>query len=357
VSETRVIRLGDRAPWRWVDLKTGPVLVTDASKGFHFRVPVTENAVLEPPLNATPGQRVIWRLEWAATATVTLSSAFTTRGSVVLPTAAGSIYYLDALYDERAPGTWELRGTPDLSTVYDAAGSAAAAQAASQPLDATLTALAGVNFAADKGVYATAADTLSTYSLTAAGRAIAAVDGIAALRTLIASGVKAVQTTPVTVGGTGTETSLLTGTIVGSLTVPSATVTVGDHYRIRLLGTHGTKATGSGNFICTVYLGATTIGVTASSALADNTPSSSVVEIVLDFVVTAIGAGGTVEATGYVMERPVLRNAGIFSMTNSAAVSVDFSTNKVIDVKWTWGTSDAANTITIRNATVELLRV
>ena len=46
-------------------------------------------------------------------------------------------------------------------------------------LDATLVALAGVTFAANKGLYATGADAFSTYDLTAGGRALGGVAGTA----------------------------------------------------------------------------------------------------------------------------------------------------------------------------------
>ena len=56
--------------------------------------------------------------------------------------------------------------------------SAAIARVAStQPLDATLTALAGTAVAANTGIYATGVDAFSTYSLTAGGRALAGVAG------------------------------------------------------------------------------------------------------------------------------------------------------------------------------------
>jgi hypothetical protein len=54
-----------------------------------------------------------------------------------------------------------------------------------QPLDATLTALAGVTVAADKVIYATGADAFSTADFTAYGRSLVAVANEAALKTLI----------------------------------------------------------------------------------------------------------------------------------------------------------------------------
>lgn len=57
-----------------------------------------------------------------------------------------------------------------------------------QPLDAMLTALAGVTVAADKLIYATGADAFSTCDLTAAGRAILDDANAAAQRTTLGAG-------------------------------------------------------------------------------------------------------------------------------------------------------------------------
>lgn len=57
-----------------------------------------------------------------------------------------------------------------------------------QPLDATLTALAGVTVAADKLIYATGADAFSTCDLTAAGRAILDDANAAAQRATLGAG-------------------------------------------------------------------------------------------------------------------------------------------------------------------------
>lgn len=158
MRKTRTLKPQDRAPTRWITLDAGRTIVTDASLGLRFRVRVTESCTLEPPLNAVSGQGIIWRIEWGALATVTLHSSFTTRGSVVLPTASGSVYFLSAIYDDEAPARWELVGTPDLSSVYDAAGTAAAAivthEAAGNPHPTYLTQAEADALYAPTGTYA-----------------------------------------------------------------------------------------------------------------------------------------------------------------------------------------------------------
>lgn len=54
-----------------------------------------------------------------------------------------------------------------------------------QTLDATLTALAGVTFAADKGLYSTAADTFSTFDLSSYMRGLLGTASLAALKTAL----------------------------------------------------------------------------------------------------------------------------------------------------------------------------
>jgi hypothetical protein len=67
-----------------------------------------------------------------------------------------------------------------------------------QPVDATLTALAGVTTAADTMIYATGIDTFTTTTLTAAGRALIDDVDAAAQRTTL--GISATNTPSVAVG-------------------------------------------------------------------------------------------------------------------------------------------------------------
>ena len=131
MSPQRMIGAEARSPFRWVTLPGGPVIVTDASRGFHFRVPVTEACTLEPPLNGTPGQPITYRIEQPVDAgyAVSVHSAWSQRGTVVISSAAEAVSYLSAIC--RPDGTtWELAGVPDLSSVYDPAGTATALMAA-----------------------------------------------------------------------------------------------------------------------------------------------------------------------------------------------------------------------------------
>ena len=77
-------------------------------------------------------------------------------------------------------------GAVTLSDLYDASGAAAAAQAASQPVNANLTAIAGQTTAADRLTYWTGAATAALATLTAFGRSFIAATDAAAAKLLLA---------------------------------------------------------------------------------------------------------------------------------------------------------------------------
>lgn len=99
------------------------------------------------------------------------------------------------------------------AAAYDAIGAAAAAQAASQPLDSDLTAFAGLAIAADKLPYGTGSHTLGLADFTAAGRAL--VDDAAASdqRTTLGLGTLATQS--------GTFSGTSSGTNTGDQSLPT----------------------------------------------------------------------------------------------------------------------------------------
>lgn len=73
------------------------------------------------------------------------------------------------------------------------AGTVTTSLAGKQPLDATLTALAGLTTAADRMIYATGADTFALATLTAFGRSLIAAANNAAARTTLGLGGMATQ--------------------------------------------------------------------------------------------------------------------------------------------------------------------
>jgi hypothetical protein len=123
---TSVLTNHQRLRDAWITLSSGPIIQTNASLGNHFRVYLTENATLEPPVAPHDGQHITWRFEQDTTGsrTLTTSSEFTTRGDLIaIDSAAGAVTYMSARYDG-AGSTWELLGVQSISDLLDTLGSA-----------------------------------------------------------------------------------------------------------------------------------------------------------------------------------------------------------------------------------------
>ena len=110
---TGVLGEGDRFPQSWIDLDWASSLQTNAYLGNHFRVRLTGNCTLLPPYEPFDGQRILWRFEQDATGgrTVTLNSSgfvsFLATGAGLVRSKAGSISYVEAVYDG-AEEKWEV---------------------------------------------------------------------------------------------------------------------------------------------------------------------------------------------------------------------------------------------------------
>lgn len=107
----------------------------------------------------------------------------------------------------------------------DYAATIATALAGKQPLDGTLTALAALTLAANKMIYATGADAVSTTDLTAFARSLLAAADAAAVRTLLALGSAALLAggssagnVPVLDGSGKLTTSVLPESVLGAMT-------------------------------------------------------------------------------------------------------------------------------------------
>ncbi len=112
-----------------------------------------------------------------------------------------------------------------------------------QPLDATLTALAGLTTAANKGLYATGVDAFATYDLSAGGRALGNASGAAstspyfsALNTITNAAVTASGVNLWNIAGTSGSMAYLSGTNTWTL----AATTVGGRALLNNAGTVNT---------------------------------------------------------------------------------------------------------------------
>ncbi len=152
----------------------------------------------------------------------------------------------------------------------------------------------------------------------------------------------ATQVTDVTVANTTAETSITTGTIVGTRVISANTAFVGEHYRWAIGGRFST--TGTPTLGMTIKLGS--VALFAPPALATiSGASNSGFTLTADCTVRSIGASGTVTCSG------VVRTVGdASSQANSAAntgvATVDFTVDQTPQATITWGTASASNTFT-----------
>lgn len=260
----------------------------------------------------------------------------TISGSVL--TAAGRALIDDA--SAAAQRTTLGLGTAATSNIgdFDAAGSAAAAQAASQPLDATLTALAAANWASNAFPIGSGADTLSQVVFAAntfparssSGNLVAKPITDFALSILDDADAATVRATIGAGSGAGTvtNTGILTANqlIIGNGTVDE-----------KVLGTLGTTTTVlHGNAAGAPTFGAVALAADVSGVLpvANGGTNASVASITSFNNITGLSAAGTtgttstnlVFSTSPTLVTPVLGVASATSLALSGTAGAGFIT-------------------------------
>lgn len=156
------------------------------------------------------------------------------------------------------------------------------------------------------------------------------------------------QTSSVTVANTTTETAVL-GSGVGTLTLPANFFVAGKTIRLTVWGYHSSAS--NPNLRFRVKLGSTT--VLDSGAVASKNSSNDALKIVCDITCRTTGVSGTVMGQGTVTEAG--NPATILNLVSTAAVTVDTTAAAAVGVTAEWGTASASNTLTITNASVEVL--
>lgn len=101
---------------RWIDLPYGNVIRPNAAHGVNFRVRLTGNATLEPPLNPRDGQPFCLRIEQDGTGgrTLTLHSAWNTVGLTAQDTSANGVTYWFGTYNGQREA-WDFTGTSEIA--------------------------------------------------------------------------------------------------------------------------------------------------------------------------------------------------------------------------------------------------
>lgn len=157
-------------------------------------------------------------------------------------------------------------------------------------------------------------------------------------------------TASVTVGNTGTETSLMP-TGKGSLTIPANFLIPGKTVRLKLKGYYSTT-TVPGNVTANFKLAGTTVVTTGADA-AVGSLTNLFWEAEVDVTCFTAGSSGTVWVQGRVMLEIAALGSDLNGMTNTSVTTVNTTTGLAIDFTWTWATANAANTITVTNVTLD----
>ncbi len=164
-----------------------------------------------------------------------------------------------------------------------------------------------------------------------------------------------VQTGDQVITNTTAETTMLDGGI-GSLIVPPNSTKVGDTIRIKMYGYISTETPSPTSNVRVKYGGAEI--VSASVVLPANL-SNQYTEFEILGTARSIGETGTIMVQG----RSILGNSSGLStislrqFTELTETTVDTTILDAIDVTYEWATASPSNSITITNATIELLRV
>lgn len=159
-----------------------------------------------------------------------------------------------------------------------------------------------------------------------------------------------VQTASVTVASTASITTLV-GSGLGSATLAADSLKVGSSIRLKASGYLSTDAAVGPTMTWTFQIGGSTIMATSAITLS-NGLSNVGWRVEVEATVRTAGAGGTLFAQGVVFFNDTAHQA---FMVNTATDSINTTATKLVDLLATWGTSDADNTITCSNLSIEVL--
>lgn len=210
------------------------------------------------------------------------------------------------------------------SSAYDSAGAAAAAQAASQPLDATLTALAAQNWAANAIPVGSGSDTVAQVSFAANTFPARASSGNLVAKTITDFGLSLVNDADAATA----RTTLGLGTLAtqsGTFSGTSSGTNTGDQ-TITLTG--NVTGSGTGSFATTIAAGVVTLAMQANMATASlvyrKTAGSGAPEVnTLATLKTDLGLTGTNSGD----QTTIVGITGTIAQFNTACTDADFVTS------------------------------
>ena len=168
-----------------------------------------------------------------------------------------------------------------------------------------------------------------------------------AVNALFASTKQFNQTQTVTVENTASETPL-TGTGIGTLTIPSNFLTVGKCITFTVFGFH--SSSGNPTIQIRVYFGSTVVLDTAVQSSGNS--ANAVWDLRAFLTVLSTGVAGTIIGQGRYIESAGGPN--LFGMVNLSPITINTTIAQPISMTVQWGTGALGNTFTMTNFLVEI---
>ena len=134
--------------------------------------------------------------------------------------------------------------------------------------------------------------------------------------------------------------------------IPANTLQVGDVIFVRAWGVYGTVAAAPTLTLAVRLQLNVAVTTGAITTVAPLTNVGWMLEAQLH--ITSLGAGGTVEAQGYTSLSTAATTVQAVHMPNTAALALNTTVVRSLNIAAQWGTANAANTITLRNFSVRI---
>lgn len=151
-----------------------------------------------------------------------------------------------------------------------------------------------------------------------------------------------------TIASTASETAF-----ASSETFAGNSLAVGSVIRVTMYGVYGTALIAP-TLRGKLKLGSTTLLDTGALTTVAGVTNAGWSACAL-FVITAVGTGGTMEAQGFAQFATAATTGLSVNISNTAAISVDFSVSQAMTTTAQWSALSASNTITMRQCLIEVL--
>lgn len=164
------------------------------------------------------------------------------------------------------------------------------------------------------------------------------------------------QTSDVTVANTTTSTSIV-GSGSGSMTIPANSLSVGVAIRLSGFGVYSSATLLPGNLTITL----STAGITFTTSTLTGIlvgASNAGFDYSLTMVIRSLGSSGTASVAGAFNYIAALTGAKLAGDLNNSGnpIAIDTTVDNLIDIKATWSTASASNTLKSTICVLEILR-